>query len=320
MLMLSKYAVPESEKGCGIMSTSTSSSRIRQKLLIPGAFCSRGITLCGYEFAGHRYDWDKRPGWRDYLSSSSQVREKKKIYYLSEQGNEASTISSFFFCCPLLSGVHSGSWFVSYLSATLSTVQALTESTAYSLAFMVNNIRKIITLESIRLPKIMSDIGLGASSSTKGTHSVGMDYIYSVREEEGTLSHWDNKGKKTNLTCECAVRRTIDCLLLCHSTLDKTISLPPFCCMWAIIRDAAVWSWQIKASKLFAIENDVLNEQKETFHEFLDRPHIPRVLCADQVVRKRWHRHPNVGNVQPWRSWNIYFSSLNFTFSQKNTW
>lgn len=77
MLMLSKYAVPESEKGCGIMSTSTSPSRIRQKLLIPGAFCSRGITLCGYEFAGHRYDWDKRPGWRDYPSSSSQVRKKK---------------------------------------------------------------------------------------------------------------------------------------------------------------------------------------------------------------------------------------------------
>lgn len=78
MLMLSKYAVPESEKGCGIMSTSTSPSRIRQKLLIPGAFSSRGITLCGYEFAGHRYDWDKRPGWRDYPSSSSQVRKKKK--------------------------------------------------------------------------------------------------------------------------------------------------------------------------------------------------------------------------------------------------
>lgn len=69
-----------------------------------------------------------------------------------------------------------------------------------------------------------------------------MDYIYSVKEEEGTLSHWDNKGKKTNLTCECAVRRTIDCLLSCHSTLNKTTSLPPFCCTWAIIRDAAVWS------------------------------------------------------------------------------
>lgn len=45
MLMLSKYAVPESEKGYGIMSTSTSPSRIRQKLLIPGAFAAE-VSLC----------------------------------------------------------------------------------------------------------------------------------------------------------------------------------------------------------------------------------------------------------------------------------
>lgn len=96
--MLSKYAVPESEKGCGIMSTSTSPSRIRQKLLIPGAFSSRGITLCGYEFAGHRYDWDKRPGWRDYPSSSSQVRTKKikSIIWVNREMKPALSLHSFF--------------------------------------------------------------------------------------------------------------------------------------------------------------------------------------------------------------------------------
>lgn len=123
-------------------------------------------------------------------AAARRLGQKKKIYYLSEQGNEASTISSFFFCCPLLSGVRLGSWFVSRLSATLSTVQALTESTAYSLAFVVNNIRKIITLESIRLPKIMSDIRLGASSSTKGTHSVG-------KKEDGLYLQCEGGGGNT---------------------------------------------------------------------------------------------------------------------------
>lgn len=244
--MLSKYAVPESEKGCGIMSTSTLPSRIRQKLLIPGAFCSRGITLCGYEFAGHRYDWDKRPGWRDYPSSSSQVRTKKikSIIWVNREMKPALSLHSFFVALS----------FQAYAWAAGSLVVSQRPCQLCRLWLSQLHIHPLLWWIIFGKSSLWSRYVFLRSCPTSGSvrlhlqrghiqwEKKRMDYIYSVKEEEGTLSHWDNKGKKTNLTCEFAVRRTIDCLLSCHSTLNKTTSLPPFCCMWAIIRDAAVWS------------------------------------------------------------------------------
>lgn len=56
--------------------------------------------------------------------SKQQLTGSKKIYYLSEQGNEPSSISSFLFIFSfLLSGACKGIWFVSS--------QGLSESTAY---------------------------------------------------------------------------------------------------------------------------------------------------------------------------------------------